>query len=468
MPDQISAILSLARSGATLRAWEAFVASGLDAQVNDPAALTLKGRLLKDQARSATGPRRTPLFAESGAAYAAAGRLRPTDSYPLINAAAMAVFAGDTASAQSLAAMALSLIDDGIDPGETPYWREATRAEALLLLGRDHEAEQSLSSAITHAPQAWEDRAATLRQFGLILSAREQSSGWLDPLRPPPTLQYSGILRIGADDKAAEKAIHDAVRAIAPGAGFGALAAGADIIVAEALLALGADLHIILPCPVDIFREASVSPFGGAWEARFDYLMGEAATVDCCFESDTLTCSAIRVAEGVAMGMAVEKASLFETRAHELHVGRLGADPASSLWPTAARDRVALAVEAGQASNGASMLKEGSISFHLARGDGEKPAISRHDSFEAAIDAAKDCGKVAISCSLDGDELAGEAEAVALYKGATSGTILASRNVALAALAAGSCERAEPLGEMAMPMGSVPVCALVGLGLPKL
>jgi hypothetical protein len=197
MPDQISAILSLARSGATSRAWEAFASAGLDARADDPAALTLKGRLLKDQARAAAGSERTTLFAESGAAYAAAARLRPTDSYPLINAAAMAVFAGDAASAETLAAMALSLIDDGIDPGETPYWREATRAEALLLLGRDAEAEQSLSSAITHAPQAWEDRAATLRQFGLILSARGQSTDWLDPLRPPPTLQYSGILRIG-------------------------------------------------------------------------------------------------------------------------------------------------------------------------------------------------------------------------------------------------------------------------------
>jgi hypothetical protein len=464
MQVEMEKVLTLARSGATLRAWEAFGSAGLAARADDPAALTLKGRLLKDQARAATGAKRTLLFSESGAAYAAAARLRPSDSYPLINAAAMAVFAGDAALAEKLATSALALIDDGIDPGETPYWREATRAEALLLLGRNAEAQVSLSAAITHAPQAWEDRAATLRQFGLILSARGQSTDWLDPLRPPPMLHYSGILRIGVDDKLAEKAIHDAVREIAPGAGFGALAAGADIIVAEALLSLGADLHIILPCPVDIFREASVTPFGEAWEARFDHLMGEAATVECCFESDTLTCAAIRLTEGVAMGMAVEKAGLFETRTRELHIARYGAAP----FTDAALDRIELLVDAAPANEGPALLSAGAIAFHLAQGDREDPIISQHQSFEAAIQAARDGGRVAISCSLEGQEPNGEAEVLALHNGTSPGTILATRNVALAALASGACARAEPLGEMAMPMGSVPVYALVGLDLPRL
>jgi hypothetical protein len=459
---ELRQMLMLARSGATQLAWQRLHADGEAQIAGNPSALTLKGRLLKDQARAAAGSERTTLFAESGAAYAAAAYLRPHDSYPLINAAAMSLFAGNAGSAKTLATMALALIDDGIDAGETPYWREATRAEALLLLDRNAEAEQSLSNAITYAPQAWEDRAATLRQFGLILSARGQSTDWLDPLRPPPMLHYSGILRIAADDKEAETTIHDALRAIAPGAGFGALAAGADIIVAEALLALGADLHIILPCPVDVFREASVSPFGEAWEARFDHVIGEAATVECCFESDALTCAAIRQAEGVAMGMAVGRAGLFETRSRALRIGRLGTEP------IAASGRIELLVEAAPASDGPAMLSEGAVRFHLAQGDGEGPAISHHECFEAAIQVATDGSRVAISCSLEGEEYNGEAEALALHKGASPGTILASRNVALAALAAGSCERAEPLGEMAMPMGSVPVYALVGVSLPTL
>jgi hypothetical protein len=49
-----SAILTLARTGATSRAWKAFIAAGLDG-ANEVEALTLKGRLLKDRAKQAAG-----------------------------------------------------------------------------------------------------------------------------------------------------------------------------------------------------------------------------------------------------------------------------------------------------------------------------------------------------------------------------------------------------------------------------
>jgi tetratricopeptide (TPR) repeat protein len=459
MQAELKRVLMMARSGATLRAWEAFASAGLLERNDNPAALTLKGRLLKDQARAAAGADRARLFAESGEAYSAAARLRPDDSYPLINAAAMALFAGNDGSAQTLATMALALIDDGIDPGETPYWREATRAEALLLLGRNAEAQSSLSAAITNAPQAWEDRAATLRQFALILEHSGQEAGWLDALRPPPMLHYSGILRIGADDKAAEQAIHDAVRVLNPAAGFGALAAGADIIVAEALLMQGSDLHVILPSAVDVFREASVSPFGEAWEARFDHVIGEATTVECCFDPDTLTCAAIAQTDAVALGSAFEKASQFETTAVGLHVVRSGSEPAD----TVLQGKVIIAVNAEPANNGKALLDEGSLTFHLARGDAGQPSLSDHDSFDAAAKAASGVAQSAISCSLVGDEESGRDQALALHKNASPGTIIASRNVALAALAAGRCKRTEPLGELTLPLGAVPVCALVGL-----
>ena len=73
-------ILSLARAGATSRAWDAFVAAGLDG-AEDIHALTLNGRLLKDRARQAAGVERAALFAQSGAAYRRAATLRP-DSLP--------------------------------------------------------------------------------------------------------------------------------------------------------------------------------------------------------------------------------------------------------------------------------------------------------------------------------------------------------------------------------------------------
>ncbi len=452
--------LSLARSGATRRAWDVFVAAGLDRDGNDPAALTLKGRLYKDQARGTVGAERRGLFAKAGDAYAAAARLRPDDSYPLINAAAMALLASDRVRAELYANQALSLIDGGADPGETPYWREATRAEALLLLDRAGDAKAVLAKAITLAPEAWEDRAATLRQFAMILNERGQPTDWLDSLRPPSILHYSGILGITADDEDAAGPIRDAVGAIAPGSGFGALAAGSDIIVAEALVAGGAELNIVLPCAVDVFRALSVAPFGEEWVARFDQLIASAASVECCFETGELTRVAIRQADAVAMGQSVAKAAMFESPTQSLQIVHAGNGLVKDIWRAAGRQITELALEADPAAYPPELLNNGSICFHVAQGDNHDPILSVHDSFAGALATIGPDGG-AVSCSLDDQDALGQAEVLALCKARQDGTLTASRNVAFAALAAGNCDRVEPLGEMAMASGPVPVYALV-------
>ena len=118
MPAATGPILSLARSGATSRAWEAFLAAGLNG-VDEVEILTLKGRLLKDRARLAIGLERAELFAQAETAYERAAALHP-DSYPLINASAMALFAGERVQSELLANKVLHLIETGADKGETP------------------------------------------------------------------------------------------------------------------------------------------------------------------------------------------------------------------------------------------------------------------------------------------------------------------------------------------------------------
>ena len=61
--------------------------------------------------------------------------------------------------------------------------------------------------------------------------------------------------------------------------GYGALAAGADILVAEAMLARGAALHVVLPFPVAAFKAASVTPRGADWLPRFDAALARAASL---------------------------------------------------------------------------------------------------------------------------------------------------------------------------------------------
>ena len=309
----IANILALARAGATSRAWESFVAGGLADVTDDPKALTLKGRLLKDQARKAGGDAAARLYVQSAKAYADAAALRP-DTYPLINAATMSLFAGQPGHMELLAQKVLTMLGTGIGAGETPYWHEATRAEALLLLGRDDEAQAALGKAIIAAPAAWEDRAATLRQFRQILEFRGQQCQWLADYAAPASVYFRGMIAIAAGDVHAADSARDAVIAANAGFGYGAIAAGADILIAEALIEHGADLHVVLPALPSVFRTHSVAPYGAAWLPRFDRLFEQAASVTIAAEDDILTEASINLAALVAKGAAIENAGRLEGR----------------------------------------------------------------------------------------------------------------------------------------------------------
>ena len=170
---------------------------------------------------------------------------------------------GKGARAKSLAQDVLNMLDENPLEAETPYWLAATRSEALLLLGQEAEARAALSDAMRKAPQAWEDHAATIGQFGLILSELGVDAGWLERHLPPASLHFQGIMQLPADEAPLRAKIDKWLAQQNIGFGYGALAAGADIVVAEALLARDAELHVILPCDKASFRAQSVAPFGG-------------------------------------------------------------------------------------------------------------------------------------------------------------------------------------------------------------
>jgi hypothetical protein len=445
-PHSYSSILSLARSGATQRAWDAFVAAGLDRFDDDFGALTLKGRLLKDRARRAEGAERAALFAAAGAAYERAATLRP-DSYPLINAAAMALFAGERTRAELLASKVQHLIESGEDKGETPYWGEATRAEALLLLGRTKDAKASLAAAIALAPQAWEDHAATLGQFTSILECCRADRSWLDKLRPPRTLHFSGILGIDAQDGEAPTAIEAAITALAPGFGYGALAAGADIIAAEILQAHGAELHVVLPAEPEEFRTSSVDSFGADWSHRFDRLLADAHSLSICGQSEPMSAAGVTLAEHHAMGLAIEKAAQLQTEAVALRMQPAERPVVNDLWVKSDRPlhRVELRISSKVA---AQPLPEGKLVI-----DGDPP--KSFASLNAAVAALRDAGDepAVLDCRI------GErSNAAALAVRGQRGVIVASRSAALMLLAAGIATRIENIGEMATNDGALEIC----------
>lgn len=315
-------IIALARSGALERARRLFDEAGLTSVIDDAATLSVHGRLLKDEARRAGPADRPGLWREAGDAYARAADLSGT-TYHLINAATLALLAGDRTSAEERARRVLGKLESGDTGPETPYYLGATRAEALLLLGRTGEAQTALAAACRLAPEAWEDHASTLRQFSLILDTLNEEAGWLEPLQPPRSLHFAGHMVV-ADTADLRSRIGDMLAAERIGFAWGALAGGADLIVAEAVLARGAELHLVLPAPAAVFRADSAAPLGGDWPARFDLVLGQAASVWAVEPRLAATTMLhIRLAAELAMGKAVMKAASLASEAVQL----LLADP---------------------------------------------------------------------------------------------------------------------------------------------
>jgi hypothetical protein len=315
-------ITTLARSGALDRAWALFRESGYEAETDNPAALAVKGRLLKDQALSANGADKWEGLALAAAAYAAADALVP-QPWLLINVAALTAMQGKTVEARGIADAVLERIAPGQVVAETPYWLGATRAEALLIKGEVHEADAMLSEARTHDPDGYEDHASTLKQFARLISAAEGSAAWLDKHRPPTSLHFAGHLGIAADQTSA---LRDQVDVILTeqrvGFGYGALAAGADIVIAEALLAHGAELHLVLPTALDDFIALSVVPFGREWLRRFEQCHAAAKSVHVAASPGRMLYEPLATAlsADLAMGAAMFNARRLESKALQLLV----------------------------------------------------------------------------------------------------------------------------------------------------
>ena len=315
--SSLIAITMLARSGATALAWQRFEAGGF--ATDDPAALAVRGRLLKDRARAAVGAEARALFAESAAAYARAAAIDGT-TYPLINAATLTLLGGDAEGAARLAGQVLERLANGAPDRETPYYRGATHAEALLLLGRRAEAEAALVAAIALAPAASEDHATTLRQFALIHRETGADDAWLNAYRAARTLHFTGRMASPLAPAAQAALAGDITGILATariGTAYGALAAGADLVIAEALVANGVALHVVLPTNISAFLDVSVVPAGAAWRSRFETILAAAASIDTGTALG-VDAPAIALAGERAMGRAIQTADRLATSAHQL------------------------------------------------------------------------------------------------------------------------------------------------------
>ena len=268
------AVLALARAGAAEQAQAQFDALGLGA-VRSEEATALGARLLKDLALYAEGAERRALLDRSITAYKNAYAVA-RGYYPAINVGTLALLAGNRKLSKDWANIALGLAEEA---DESDYYAAATRAEARLLLGREAEVAAALSAAISCPDASEAARATTRRQLYRIITALGLSPTTLVALNPRAVLHYCGHIITApgvmgrfpsdqAEDVAARAAVFLEANPISRA--VGSLAAGADIIIAEAVLAAGVDLEVVLPFTLKEFVAVSVSPAAADWENRFE------------------------------------------------------------------------------------------------------------------------------------------------------------------------------------------------------
>lgn len=466
-------ILRLARSGSPERAWSLMAQHGLLDSASDPKALTLQARLVKDLAkRAGPGPERARLFDESAQLYArAAGFARA--SYPLINAASLSLFAGKPLQAERLAQDVLNLIAADPTEGETPFWREATRAEALLLLGYEVEARAALRKAIARQPDAWEDHAATIGQFALILAEKGRDAGWLDPHRPPPSVHFSGITGLAPDTTVVAQAMAHFIATERPGFAYGALAAGADLLFAEAFIAWRnaecpvAELHVVLPYPVDRFRDVSVAAFGDHWLPRFDAALDQASSMTVFGLDNPSLPSAVDYADKVAMGRALRKADMLASSASAVTV--VGEDqglrPQLAAWRDIGRPLAIIEGKRAKQAPSPNASTPARQSLKVLVLAGEDDWVLQDDllaaiAWASARAAEGGDGQIAlllIHCDGDHPPVSQLQRAAALAAVDTPATVLTDEPTAMALICAGWGGPVEELGELLLSSGREPI-----------
>ena len=281
------AVLALARAGATARAARFYHELGL-ADSEDAEIRSLGARIAKDVALAAHGRERLARALDARDRYAAIHARRP-DYYPAVNAATLSLLCGDIASAEALAREALVLAEAA---SPATYYSIATVAEAQLVLDQPAAAAVAIAAARRHGDD-FAALATTRRQLRLVCELRGIAPAILKPLAGPRVAHYCGH-RIAPPGQPGRFPAHDepvvaaAIRAELAqrpvGVAYGGLAGGADILWAEALLAAGAQLHVVLPFERDAFVAASVARSGPSWAARFDACLAAATSVVQVFD----------------------------------------------------------------------------------------------------------------------------------------------------------------------------------------
>ncbi|MGE5088898.1 MAG: adenylate/guanylate cyclase domain-containing protein [Candidatus Levyibacteriota bacterium] len=291
--------------------------------------LSLRGRLSKDAlARALQGVRTDDtdlrvraLAARARDAYLAAHALT-RDPYPGINAATLAMFAGDPAQARALAQEIAAELPARATPLDC--WDHATLGEAALLLREFDRAVQSYAAARALCRGNAGNVATMRRQVLLLEHVIPEAREVLRVLPVPEVLVFTGHM-VDAHDRsqprfpaalapAVDAAIRDRLAGLHEPIVYVSAACGADLLFIEAAQDVGAEVNVVLPFDRDDFLRTSVAIGGGDWVDRFDRALARASRVIMATEEnhlgdDVLFEYAATLLEGLAMLRAAQLAS---------------------------------------------------------------------------------------------------------------------------------------------------------------
>jgi class 3 adenylate cyclase/tetratricopeptide (TPR) repeat protein len=276
--------LSLAQMGSAARAQA--ILNGLAAK--DPTnreTLSILGRTYKDE--WCADPSNDKLLRLAFDHYNRAFEVDPPDSYPGINAATIALLLKETSKAKQIATMVLEICQKQPDD----YWKLATVAEALVILGDIDGAKRAYRAAVASEKDNLRAYSSTRKQARALSRQLYGRSDTFDDCFPIPKLVVFSGHMIDAPDRRTPRfpqekeseikaLLERQLAAMNAGIGFCSAASGSDILFLEAMIARGATVHLVLPWPAEEFVRTSVAPAGdGAWVKRFENVLDRAASI---------------------------------------------------------------------------------------------------------------------------------------------------------------------------------------------
>ena len=277
---------------------------------------SLAGRIAKERyaaARDRTSAAARDLAHVAIGCYQRAFALSGT-AYPAVNAATLAMLAGDAPGAQALARQALSTL-----PAPVDHWQHASAGEALLLLGELAAARAHYAEAYRLAGSKFGDVASMRRQ--LLLIGSQAARELVDVLPAPQVIAFSGHMidhparasprfPAGLEARVAA-ALREKTARLGASIGYAQAACGADILFLEAMQDAGWQTQIVLPFASANFISTSVSFAGEGWIRRFERVVGRAtrvvvATEEAFLGDDVLFEHAANLIQGMAFLRARE------------------------------------------------------------------------------------------------------------------------------------------------------------------